>query len=335
MTLLRSTTVEKMEELMECATMTTNAGKKLWYAQEFTKHLFVASLLYLPPQRTQVFEEMRYHSTFVRGENGVWACRLSGNLVKDGQPVVLHVPDILCKYFDVYEQTIRPIRIQNALENGLHDPGYVFCSVKHLNKFSDFLGWSKQITKRYIGREIATHKFRHSMHDAIYQAAPNDRASHELLARQMGHTSEVAQRYYRIPKSHEDAEAVSNLINGKLFGGVKRPLEVIVEDDRYRGTDNDRTVASKILRLADTSTVIVPSGLRWPPEEEDQLRQAVDKYGQRKDKWITIRRCAEKEFPLLSKYTPDKLFNKWSHLLREDKKKQQAEVAIPSAFAAV
>ncbi len=178
-------------------------------AESFTRHLLLATLVWVPTHRRQVGCALHHNvddrdvQVFLglafadgatapsrdRNDNGrppgptlqltaseagiaVATITVHGEQTKSRIPIVQPLPPELAAMFAFYHDTVRPLRIAKILAAGQVDTErLVFCSsARDVNKAADIYSWVLELTQEHVGRRVTMQRFRHSICTAMYEA---------------------------------------------------------------------------------------------------------------------------------------------------------------------
>ena len=191
----------------------------------WTKYLISLLFVVLIAPRSQTMAALSTETVLPPGAKDnpsatQYMVRISAEVNKAGQPVLLHMPSLLTPRMKVLFERVLPKGHSGALfmkrGRGGNPP-----SVR-----TDFGDITSFVTKELLGRRVNPHKFRHSVSSALSERADVDEAMMRGAAQVMTHSSDVQRMYY----VHQKRLKVSGELQARLMEGLL-PLEEEFQSD--------------------------------------------------------------------------------------------------------
>ena len=190
-------------------------------AERWQKYLVSMLFVCLVAPRSQTITAMTTDTVLAPGAPGnpsatQYYVRISATLNKAGQPVILHIPELLTPRMNVLFERVLPKGHTGALFLKRGRGGRPSTA---RTEFGDITAFA---TTHLLGRSINPHLFRHSVATFLSERADVDDALLRGAAQVMTHSSEVQSRHYVRQKRLK----VGGDLQSRLMEGVEEPTRL-------------------------------------------------------------------------------------------------------------
>ena len=127
--------------------------------------------------------------------------RISAEENKAGQPVFIHIPELLTRRMNVLFTRVLPKDYEGRL--------FLTRSGKSRTDFTDI---TRPVCTMFLGRPINPHKFRTSLATALYERSDVDEALMRGAADHMTHSTQVQRSFYARQKRLKTGAALQRII---------------------------------------------------------------------------------------------------------------------------
>ncbi len=226
MTILLRGCLSEMDRLEELYDGRFLRGEAERWQKCFATVLFVV----LIAQRSQTIAALSTETILEPGAAGnesttQYLVRISASENKAGQPVLLHIPELLTPRMHVL--------FARVLFEGHKGPIFV---MRNGRGRTDFTEMTRPMTTLFLGRGINPHAFRHAMTTSMYERPDVDEALLRGLADVMTHTSEVQKKFYVRQKRLKTSAALQAMV---MEGLGKEMTEKVARSVEEGGKEDD------------------------------------------------------------------------------------------------
>lgn len=187
----------------------------------FMVYLVTATLCLGLAPRSQVLQQLRIGSTFVREADGRYWVKMPAEMNKNSRPTLFALAAQVTLPFDFYLNTVRP----RLLLGASHD--FVFMKKNGEAPRRDFSELTSVATQQLIGHPVNAHAFRSAVITSFYNSGASQ-SDMDSLANIMAHDASTARNYYYRPKAAQAAVGTSDRMLDvlQLGSAAISPLQV-------------------------------------------------------------------------------------------------------------
>ena len=186
----------------------------------FSHFLVTATLCLGLAPRSQILQQLRIGSSFVKGSDGLFWVLIRAEQSKNGKPTMFALASELTSAFDAYLQRVRPRMLGRLPPGAVHD--YVFMKRSGAAPRTDFSSSTCLVTQTILGKAVNAHQFRSAVITAFYESGASQ-SEMDMLANIMAHNPATAKSFYHKPVHTKAAVKASERMVDLLLPQQHRP----------------------------------------------------------------------------------------------------------------